>query len=709
MPEWGDPYDLWGMARGTAYRESPDIHMDIFRARIDHGDVTTQARPRGSRSARRLVWPLLSLLGLAAAGTVSLAVVNSLHLVLHSGLAVGAVATATTGALVVTRRPQTTSGWLLMGLGASVVLTLGLQQLAFLLAGAGAELRGVQALIGIGEVFFAAVVVLWPLLYLTFPDGRLPSPRWRLVVVPLIILGCVAAVATVLHARHIVDPEAYLAAQAMVVTTGVAGGAGYRMVFTVVTVLLPVALILSAVSLYARLQRAEGPRRQQVKWVVATGVVTLMLFPVDSFPASSPTLATIQDLTSGLLLLLVAGGFGVALLKHRLWDIEVVIRRSVVYGVLAALIAAVYGAVAVASGLAAGRRLPAGLAVTVAVVATFVFQPARRRLDRLATRWVFGERYPPVQAIHGFGEEASRARGPTEVAVQLARAVQAATGVVWVEVSLMGSEPISIGTANTEPETVIPISRGDERIGTLRCRPSPGMSLTSADNQLLAAMASQAGLAASHARLASRIVQAQDAERRRIERNIHDGAQQELVALMGRLALAQTRVDGDATLRDTLAESQRDVQHILANLRELAQGIHPPVLSDRGLVAAVEDRCSRTGISITIEVTPRLRHQRLPADIEAAAYFSVAEALTNVLKHAHTETARVRLELDAETLTVEVSDEGRGFDPETIDPSGLQGVRDRIQALSGEVTVESTPGVGTRLSVRLPTSSKERQ
>jgi len=682
--------------------------MDISRARIDHGVVNRHFRRPSSRSARRVVWGVLSLIGTMAAGTVYLALVNSLHAVHHTGLSLGAFAVATTGTLVVARRPQTTSGWILAALGGSVALTLGLQQLAFRAAEVEADLGSVQALIGIGEVFFAAVVVLWPMLYLTFPDGHLPSSRWRLLAVPLVGLGGVAAVATVLHARHIVDPEAYLVAQAMVVTTGVEGGAAYRMVFAVVTVILPVALVLSAVALYTRLRRAEGRRREQIKWVVATGVVTLLLFPVDWFPASSVVLVTVQDLTTGLLLLLVAGGFGVALLKHRLWDIEVVIRRSVVYGLLATLIAGVYGAAAVALGLAAGRRLSLGLALTVAVVATFVFQPARRRLDRLATRWVFGERDPPVEAIHGFGEEAGRARGPTEVAVQLARTARAATGVIWVEVSLVGAESISTGTANNEPETMIPITRGDERIGTLRCQPGPGMTLSLADNQLLAALAAQAGLAVSHARMASRIVHAQDAERRRIERNIHDGAQQELVALMGRLALARARVDGDATLREALAESQQDVQHILANLRELAQGIHPSVLSDRGLVAAVEDRCSRTGIPISVEVTPRLRHRRLPADIEAAAYFAVAEALTNVLKHAHAETARVQLELGTDTLTVKVKDEGRGFNPETIDPSGLQGLRDRIQALGGELTVESTPGAGARLIARLPSSSPQR-
>ena len=222
---------------------------------------------------------------------------------------------------------------------------------------------------------------------------------------------------------------------------------------------------------------------------------------------------------------------------------------------------------------------------------------------------------------------------------------------------------------------------------------------------LLAALASHAGLAASHARLASRIVQAQESERRRIERNIHDGAQQELVALVAQLSLARTRANGDGSSGAVLTRVQDEVRQILANLRELAQGIHPSVLSDSGLVAAVEDRCSRLPVAVSLDVAPALRSRRLSDDVESAAYFFVAEALTNVLKHSRSTSVFVRLTLGRSDLTVEVVDTGVGFEPRAARGSGLSGLADRIHALGGEISIESRAGAGAKLSATLPVAA----
>jgi signal transduction histidine kinase len=266
--------------------------------------------------------------------------------------------------------------------------------------------------------------------------------------------------------------------------------------------------------------------------------------------------------------------------------------------------------------------------------------------------------------------------------------------------------PARVGTTNEETATVFEISRGDEHFGELACRPHRGRRLTADDEALLTALAAQAATAVSRAQLASRIVRAQEAERRRIERNIHDGAQQELVALVAQLGLARTQANGDGANERVLASAQQDVKQILANLRELVQGIHPSVLSDGGLVAAVEDRCSTMPIGVSLTVHPGVASRRFADDIEGGAYFFITEALTNVLKHSRSRSVEVTIGVDRGELTAEVADSGIGFDPNAAGGSGLTGLADRIDALGGELTVDSQPGAGTRLTATFPVASR---
>ena len=209
-------------------------------------------------------------------------------------------------------------------------------------------------------------------------------------------------------------------------------------------------------------------------------------------------------------------------------------------------------------------------------------------------------------------------------------------------------------------------------------------------------------LAVRNARLAGRVVNAAESERRRIERNIHDGAQQELVALVANLGMARSAaVDGE--LRpDVIDDLRLEAQQILSELRELAQGIHPSVLSDGGIVEAVEDRCARLPLEITIKASEGLRKRRFGDNIEGAAYFFVTESLANVLKHAGASRATISLTYGDGRLQLRVADDGRGFDPHAASVGGLAGLRDRIRALGGTVTIASRPGTGTCITASLP-------
>jgi len=259
-------------------------------------------------------------------------------------------------------------------------------------------------------------------------------------------------------------------------------------------------------------------------------------------------------------------------------------------------------------------------------------------------------------------------------------------------------------------------------VGRIECGPKDG-DYSAEDRELLATLAGQAATAIANVRLAAqlserltelarsraRIVSAQDAERRRIERNIHDGAQQQVVALITKLRLARNQLDrGEppaALLNELQADARElltDLRELLTDLRELAQGIHPPVLSDNGLVAAVEARASRLPLNVVVRADDGLRMRRLAEDVEGAAYYVICEALTNVVKHAAATEGEVALCAVNGSLQIEVRDDGVGVGTPNGRGTGVTSMRDRVEALGGALRIESRPGTGTRVHVELP-------
>jgi signal transduction histidine kinase len=201
----------------------------------------------------------------------------------------------------------------------------------------------------------------------------------------------------------------------------------------------------------------------------------------------------------------------------------------------------------------------------------------------------------------------------------------------------------------------------------------------------------------------ARIVEAADAERRRLERNLHDGAQQRLVALALTLRVARMQLDGDpAATAEQLAEAEEELRCALEDLRELAHGIHPAVLTDRGLEPALEGLATHS--HLPVELNAHLP-QRLPAPVEAAVYYVAAEGLTNIAKYAHATAAAVRLEESDGGVVLRISDNGSGgANPER--GSGLRGLADRVEALGGRLELDSRPGHGTLLTAKIPCHSR---
>ena len=238
--------------------------------------------------------------------------------------------------------------------------------------------------------------------------------------------------------------------------------------------------------------------------------------------------------------------------------------------------------------------------------------------------------------------------------------------------------------------------------------------------QLVQDLAAQAGLVLRNERLTQqlrtrladlqaaqkRLVAAQDGERRRLERNIHDGAQQQLVALQVRQRLVEQLIERDpAKAKEMVAALQVDTGAALDDLRDLARGIYPPLLADKGLVAALEAQSRKTAVPVTIRSDGV---GRLPQEIETAVYFSVLEALQNVAKYADASTVDVSLDEGLGEVRFAVRDDGRGFDPRTTGyGTGLQGIADRLGALDGRLEVESAPGSGATLRGSVPVEIDE--
>ena len=258
----------------------------------------------------------------------------------------------------------------------------------------------------------------------------------------------------------------------------------------------------------------------------------------------------------------------------------------------------------------------------------------------------------------------------------------------------------------------------DELLGALTVTKPPSDPLTAAEDRLVEDLAAQAGLVLRNVRLTEelranleelrasrqRLVTAQDVERRRIERNIHDGAQQQLVALAVQTRMAESLAGTDPErAQEMLRGLQQGLQDALEDLRDLARGIYPPLLADRGLGAALEAQARRSSVPVAMEADGVGRY---PQEAEAAVYFCVLEALQNVAKYAEATRAVIRLTGQADELRFEVQDDGRGFDPAATGyGTGVQGMVDRLAALGGELRVLSEPGSGTTVVGSLPLGS----
>jgi len=683
----------------------------------------------------RTPWVLWGVVMLLLAGILALSVVNgtvgddAVFVPLAVTMILGY---STVGALLASRNPGNPIGWLMMAIGG-----------AFVIGGFANEYVQYTYITNPGGIpggLVAAWVINWiyavmlaclPLLGLLFPTGRVPGPRWRWLVPTTIVLGALVIVGSILWFGPIADtPERVT----ILNPTGIRGfpeavaGIGW--------IGLIAALAVSIGAVIVRYRRSAGEERQQIRWlayVAITAVAVLvviaanLVFGSEDFGSS---LAGQVFAFAGFALvgIGVPAAMGVAILKYRLYDLDLVIKKAVVFTILVVLLMAASSVVLLFPGgaLVGVPSDEQGLILVVGVILGLLLIPLYRLAKRIADRVVYGGRARPYEVLTEFSDRVAGSYSTEDVLPRMAQILGQGTGAeaarVWLRVGdrlqpvagwpehVDGEAPITGDSVPPMPgrESAFEVRHRGELLGALSVTTPASDPMNPSKERLIRDLASQAGLVLRNVRLIEelrasrqRLVAAQDEERRRLERNIHDGAQQQLVALQVKLRLAEQLSDRDAEkTKELLAQLQTETGTALDDLRDLARGIYPPLLVDQGLGAALESQARKSPVPVSVEADGVGRYAQ---DVEATVYFCALEALNNLAKYAEASRATVSVSQSDGTLTFAVSDDGVGFEPGLVsNGTGLRGMADRLDAIGGALEIRSAPGEGTTVLGRVP-------
>ena len=630
---------------------------------------------------------------------------------------------ASVGALVAGRHPANAVGWLFLGEG---------------VVGAVLELTGEVATLGASRhphpavaawagwaftVLLPASLLLLILSLLVFPDGRLASRRWRPVAVGTIAASALSALASVVADVNFANNFPGLRDPVRIVPRSVANP-----LFGAAQGVLPALFVVAAVGLVLRMRRRRGEERAQLKWVAyATALTAIALFVTAAFPLGiEPVVAFV------IVAPLIPVAAGVAILRYRLYDVDVVISRTVAYGALATFVTVVYVGIVALAGSAIGHRYDRELSIAATAAVAIAFQPVRERLQRAANRLVYGRRATPYEVMAGFGRRVSGTLSVEEVLPGMAEV--AARGIggerAWVRLLLPNGErevawpPGDEAPPDGRVTRAIEVRYQGEPIGAIAVVKPDREPITPAEDKLLGDLAAQAGLAFHNVRLTEelerrleelarrsaelqvsreRLVTARDAQRRGLERDIREGPQRELRAIGRSVREAADRLDDDPdAVEATLDRLGEHATGTLEGLRDLARGIFPPLLAEKGVVAALEAHVRKVGAHAEVRADPAFASRRFDDDVEACVYFCCLQAIQNVLRHAGNAPATVRLELEGDVVTFAIEDEGPGFDVDaTSRGMGLQIMQDRVDAFDGTLDVESSSS-RTTVTGRIP-------
>ncbi len=563
---------------------------------------------------------------------------------------------------------------------------------------------------------------LIPALFLAFPSGRLSRRRAT-------VAGAAMMVPFTATALVLLTPDApYGPTELAVRVAARTYGPGVEMAFRVAWFAFQTFTIGCGAWVLFNLRKGDAVVRQQGKWLLS-GVMVILVLEVSNTVFFGHVNSPIQALLWNGALIFFAICTGVAVTKYRLFDMDFLISKAVLYASIAGVIAVVYTVLVAALGYLGGMSSPSfAVSLAGATGAALVLFPLQERLRHYANLVVFGRRATPYEAMSSFSRAMGEVLGDDGVLPAIAAAVERGTSAEWVQVAsvLPGAEKtIQLGEPTGAAHATFDISVSGEKVGKIALRKRRGDVITPTERKLLEDLAAQAGPAVRNVGLAmelqrrldeiseqaealhesrQRIVTAQDAERRRIERDLHDGVQQSLVSLAGQLrALSRCLATNPDHAKEVVNQLAEEAKATLEQIRDLAQGVFPQILTDAGVVPALRTHTQKIADNIEFVVDGSVESLRLSPHLEAATYFCCLEALQNVTKHAPNAPAVLSIARADDALVFSVSDLGPGFDPATADGGiGITSMKDRVAAVGGSLYLSSTPGAGTVVTGTVP-------
>jgi len=635
----------------------------------------------------------------------------------------------TVGALIASRRVGGPIGWFMMCVGIGFVFSAASSEYAvYAFRTDPGGLPFATAAAWLNTILSLPTIIPLILVLLLFPTGTVPSPRWRVLPPIIVVLTAIGLVGTILRPGDLEIGEG-IDVQNPTAVPAIDGAVALAQWMAAIGLI--VAAVASVIALVLRYRRARGEERQQIRWlsyVAALGAAFFVIAGVSSIGLEANESSSLSDAMFYAFFFCLGVGVpaaaGVAVLRYRLWDLDLVVRKAVIFTLVAGsvtvallVLALVVPVAAVGVGLSGWEW---GLFVVGIALGTLV-GALRRWARRIADRLVYGGRATPYEVLTEFSGRLAETYSTDDVAPRMAAIVGSGTGAraatIWLrvgrEVHPLASWP-QADVLTDEAASWFEVRHQGEALGAVTVSMPANDPMTPDKGRLVHDLAAQAGLVLRNVRLIEelrasrrRIVTAQDERARKLERDIHDGAQQQLVALAVKVRLADAVVERDpAKAHEMLAAVQAEAQDALETLRDLARGIYPPLLADKGLAAALAAQGAKAAVQVEVTADGAGRYDE---DVEAAIYFCALEALQNAAKYAKASRVTIALAAGEGVLRFEVADDGVGFDPATVvRGTGLAGMTDRIEAIGGRLAITGAPGAGTRVggSVRVPRSSR---
>lgn len=678
----------------------------------------TLGQARAGAKAPARIAGVAAVLGLALAATGTALSLSGTSPAKDPGsLAMNVVVVAAfplVAAVVARHRPRHRIVWVfsLAGFGAAATLfTNGYARYALETA-PGSLPGGVAIGWASSWVWVTGVMPLLTFGLLLFPDGRLPSARWRPVVAgafsAMILMALSYALRPGLLVDHPVSDNPF----------GI-GGAGpfLEALESIGLALFSLAFLASAGSLIVRWRRGPLDQRRQLRWLIYAASLLTIALAVDLV---APSVVTSLLAAGALGFLPVA--VGIAILREHLFDIDILISRSLVYGLLTAGVVGTYvTVVALVGGVLGSTAGFAGPLVATGIVAV-AFQPAREVVQRRVSRWVYGAQADPYAALAGLARRLEATIEPDAVLPAVVETVASTLRLPYAAIELAedeGYRRVASYGKDTPDTTELLLTYQGQTIGrmVLGSR-GAGALLTGAERRLLEDLARQVGIAVYGVRLTAalqrsreRLVVAGEEERRRLHRDLHDGLGPSLAAMTLQMDVMRRQISNQPAAAEALAEQLKDeLQTAIQEIRRLVDGLRPPALDELGLVSALRQQASAfrvadgAGTAVKVTVIAGEDLPRLGAATEVAAYRIVTEAITNVVRHAAARRCTVRLACDS-ALEIEVEDDGRGLPDRPHAGVGLVSMRERAAELGGHCSVERQPSGGTLVRVHLPLTS----